>query len=596
VIRPGAISREQLLGLAGLCLLAAVLLYAGRATEFSGMSTSFTDSANRGEWHFFPHHLLYQPVISVLTRLTAPLGCDGFCAAQLHGIFWVIVTVASVYLVMLMHTRSAAAAFLTGLVVLFSHGIWVFATQAEPYAALVGVNALLLAIILASGATRWSRTTMAAVVVLFTFSLFLHQANVFVLIPLVVYLALVQGRAGLATAFRVTLVAGIASLGVFGLAYWLTQDNPNPRDFYVWLTYYGVISDDTHGTWEALLSLDSTRLLQTGRSVVATIITEPVEALRKPMRVLVVSLLAATALWNVVYAARRRRGYETRVLLLTWAGTFILFFAWWQASVHKFFLFSVVPLLLLLALTVSDLAGAAGARTTLRRAIAVIALTAVGAVATVNFQQSVRPLMGDGSGIERVSGKLAAALSGECVLYSKRRFGGYLGLVHGLDGSRDYQMYQMMYQSFHFGRFNPDMDRILGYSTDVNIDDCNIILLDWLSYDDFQWRTGRGMRRAPEATANDSEGPNWPEFIAWILDVQPAPDGVGVVHDELQFFRAGDDEAYVRINRRTRVRAESLNAVLEMLDQAIEQDSTIEFTRQEHRSLNRFRNRVFGYS
>jgi hypothetical protein len=582
--------------LAALCVCGALLLFSFRAVELSGMSTGFTGSAARGEWHFFSHHLLYQPVLTVFSTLLSPVGCAAVCAAQVHSIIWALVAVASAYIVVLHLTRSVPAALVAGVLLLVSHNIWVFATQAEPYVPLIGINALIAAIVIRTGPGPWTPAVGLAITALFTFSLFLHQANVFFLLPLAVYLAVMRGRAGMFDVLKITVAAGAVSLGVFLLAYWLTHPEASVRGFRLWLTYYGVISDDSHGTWDALLTLDPQRLKEAGRSVVATIVTEPSDALRTPARFVVTALLLLAGLWNILYVATGRPGAPARLFLILWAATFLVFFAWWHSNVHKFFLFSVVPTLLLCALALADLVDATASRPLLRHGLIGAVVLAVGTIAYINFDRSVRPLAGDGSGIAQIAGDLSRAPPPGCVLYTKRRFGGYLSSVYGLEGLAEFRNYQMMYQAFHFGRFNPDLEETLGYTTDVNEDDCNVILLNWLSYEDFQWKGGKGMRRAREATAGEAVGPNWPEFIAWILDVRPDPAGDGILHDELVFFRAGDDEAFVRINRNRPVPADSLDALLDTIDAAVDDDPRIARTRERHRALNRFRNRVFGYS
>jgi len=581
--------------LAALCVSAAVVLFANRALLISGMSTGFIDSTT-SEWYFFPHHLFFHPTVNVFRIILAPLGCDAVCAGQAQSVLWVVVTIAAVYLLTLHLTRSLGIAVLTGLLVLVSHHVWVFATQIEPYPPLVGMNALLAAMIIINGQRPWSQALTGAVIAIFTFTLFLHQANVFFLLPLAIYMGLAQGRAGLLTVAKVTAVAGVVSLGVFILTYWLTQPEASPRGFYLWLTYYGVVSDDTHGAWEALLTLDMQRLQQAGRSIVAAIITEPSDALRKPVRIIVSLLLLVSVLWNVVYVATRRPDAHARLFLLLWAAVFLVFFTWWHASVHKFFLVSLVPMLLLVGLALADLTRALAARPFFAKAALLAAVLMIASVGYVNFDRSVRPLTGDGSGVIRISGKLAKSTPPECVLYTKRRFGGYLSNVHGMRWLDDYRNYQMMYMAYHFGKSNPDIGQALKYTTRADEDECNVIPLGWLSYDDFEWRGGLGMRRARDATAGESARPNWPEFIGWILAAQPDPAGRGILHDEFAVYRGEDEEAYVRINRGTRVHAESIDAVLDLIDVAVQDDPMREQTIREHEALNRFQQRVFGYS
>jgi len=588
------VNRDALRDLGLLCAISGAVLFTFRATELSGMSASFASSANKGEWLLFSHHLLYQPVVNLFAMLLGSFGCNAVCAGQVHSILWAILAIASTYLITLHLTGSTIAAVMTGLLLLFSHGLWVFATQVEPYVPLVAMNSLIAATVILNGNAPLSASKTRLITAVFTFSLFFHQANLFFIVPLLVYLGLVQGRRGISTAIKIGTVAGALALSISLLAYWATHDDASIHGFRLWLTFYGVVSDDTHGAWRALLTLDPERLKQTGRSVVAAIVTTPSDALRTPVRIVVATLVAFVLVWNIVYAANRRSGFSARVLLLTWALTFLVFFSWWHAGVHKFFLTAVVPLLILSALTAKDLVDLF-ARSPIQRGLAFAAsAAALSLIAAVNFDKSVRPMMGDGSGIMAVSRKLAAAEPG-CVLYTKRRFAAHLNL-YGLVG--EFRTFQTMYVQHHFSRFNRDIGDSFRMSTDVSEDECNVILLDWLSFEDFQFKDSHrlGMRTAKDAKLSDDGRPNWPGFIAWLLNVRPLPDGSGVSYDELTFFKIQSGEAFVRIDRRKRAYAHSLDDILAALSEAVQRDPLNESTRQEHRHLNAFRNRVFGYS
>ena len=584
--------------LALLCIFSALILFSFRATDLSGMSSGFAAQLSEGEWSFHVHHLLTQPAMLVFAFLLDPFGCDYMCAGQTHGILWAVITVASTYMIILHLTRSVPTAFFGGLLVLFSHGIWVFATQLEAYGPLIGMSALVGAIVIRNGSARWSHTTMLTVTAIFTLSLFFHQANVFLLVPIAIYLWLTQGLAGVWTVVKVTVIAGVVSLSVNLLVFLSENNDFSVRNFYLWLTYYAVVSDDGHGTWSALLALDPARFAAAARSIAITVITEPSDLLQKPTRILVTSILLLAFLWNVVYVAGKRPGRDARIFIIAWAATFVIFFTWWHANVHKFFLTAVVPLLILCALAVSDLVKSLRDQPVYSRGVAMLAVLVVGMIATVNFDRSIRPLTGEASGIVWVSTKLARATPQECVLYTQWRFTSHLRRDHGMRQPENYRAYQMMYMKYHFGRFNPDIDHVLPQETDVNVDDCNVILLAWLDYEDFQYKDGKGLRRATVGTDEGIDGPNpnWPEFIAWILDVRSEPDGSGIVHDEFEIFRGEDNEAWVRINRNRSVRADSLNALLDAIEELVNNDPSIEFTREEHDRLYRFRKRVFGYN
>ena len=99
--------------------------------------------------HFYPPHLLHAPIIGVFNSLfsTVP-GCDVFCAGRLHSIFWAAIAIVSMFHIARILLGSTAGALATSLTLLVAHGFWVYATQAEVYAPMVGCFTAATAVLL----------------------------------------------------------------------------------------------------------------------------------------------------------------------------------------------------------------------------------------------------------------------------------------------------------------------------------------------------------------------------------------------------------------------------------------------------------------
>ncbi len=585
-------NRNAVTVLVCLCILAASVLFIFRGAELSGMSSGAAAKAAAGKWDFFSHHLLYQPVLRVVSVGLAGLGCDVICAGQVHSILWALVAIACSYFIVWHLTRSVTASVATAVMVICANGIWIYSTQLEPYVAVVAINALIIAILIGRGDGPLSLPTLGVVTGLFSLSLFFHQANIFFLVPLVVFLSMSQGAAGFWAVFKIGVFSGIIALAVNMVVFWGTHPGGDIRDFYLWLNYYGIISNDVHGSWDELLSLDLGRMKSVTRAVVATILAVPSGALQMPVRSLMSVVLFAVVVWNAVQVARHGSHARTRVLLLTWAGTFILFFWWWQPHVWKFYLFAVVPLVILSTLVLVDLKSAAGVSPA-RSVVTALGIGAVGIIAAVNFNNSIWPLATSGSGIVELSGKLAEATPSNCMIYTERRFTGYLELYH----NRASRPFELMFLKYHYTKVKPIVADAIPVSIDLKEDACAVIPLDWLSTENYGRKVrNRSMREVEGAEQSAAEMPDWSEFIKWMLEVRPASSTPSITHDAFEIFRIDTGEAFVRIARDRTVDSASLDDLLAAIEDAVHSNESGAFTGDKYESMSQFKLRMFSYN
>jgi hypothetical protein len=426
------------------------------------------------------------------------------------------------------------------------------------------MNALIVAAILSRDGKPLAGGALALVMAMFTFSLFFHQANVFFLIPIGIYLLVTEGRQGFWTAVKITAISGVIALGLNMAIFWLTKPGAGLRDFILWLNYYGAISDDVHGSWDTLF-VDLERFRGAIRSMTIAAISTPEGMFQKPLRLAVMGIMAATVAWNVLQVARRGPHARARLLLLLWSGTFFVFFWWWQPYPWKFFLTALAPLLILVALTATDLARHPALAALPRWVPAAAGAGAVAVLGVVNLQNSILPLTNVNDGVRAFSGKIAAAAPAECMIYSERRFTSALHLYH----QRKSRPFELLFQKYHYSKVDPDVADAIPDSMDLTEDACAVMPLYWLTSQDYYSpeKSTRGMRKIAGSQETESERPTWEQYLGWILAVQPAGDSGAITHDAMEIFHSGG-EPYVRIERRQREEAESLQAVMDEITAA----------------------------
>jgi hypothetical protein len=580
------------LGLALVCILSAVVLLALRAAELSGMSSGFAARTVVGEWYFFSHHLLYQPIVRIFASALGPIGCDVVCAGQVHSVLWAMVAVGSAYVIVHYLTHSIRAAVAAAALVLFSNGFWIFATQLEPYVPLLALNTLIAAIVVTRPERPLGRLEIGVLTGVFSFSLFFHQANVFFLVPLAIYLTVAHGRPGFWAVFKIGVLSGLIALGVNVLAFWGTHPGADFRDFYLWLNYYGVISNDAHGSWDEIVTMDASRARDALRSLVSTFISVPSGFVQRPVRLLVAAALALIVFWNTVQVKRQRPHARARLLLLLWTATFVIFFWWWHPGIWKFYIVVVTPVAILGTLMSMDIAGSTSAAPARRRVVGVLGVSAIAAVAAGNLHNSIWPLATKGSDIVALSGKLVEATPPDCMIYTERKFGGYIGYYF----KRSSRPFELMFLKYHYSQVKPEIADAISASIDLKEDSCAVIPLNWLSRQDYERKNRRrSMRLVEGAEQTESEMPEWDEFIRWILDVRPAPDAGGVTHDVFTLFQIGAGDTFVAIDRRKREQVESMETILERIQAATDRYPLGALAGNEEARTGEFRQRMFSY-
>jgi hypothetical protein len=307
---------------------------------------------------------------------------------------------------------------------------------------------------------------------------------------------------------------------------------------------------------------------------------------------LVVAALALIVVWNAAPVIKQGPHARARLLLLLWTATFVIFFWWWQPGVWKFYVVVVTPVAILGTLMVMDIAGSTSAAPARRRVVGVVGVSAIAAVAAGNLHNSIWPLATKGSDIVALSGKLVEATPSDCMIYTERRFSGYLGYYF----ERSSRPFELMFLKYHYSQVRPEIADAIAASIDLKEDSCAVIPLNWLSRQDYERKNpGRSMRLVEGAEQTASEMPEWDEFIRWILDVRPAPDAGGVTHDVFTLFQINTGDTFVYIDRRKREQVESMETILERIQEATDRYPLGALAGEEEARTGKFRQRMFSY-
>lgn len=570
-----------------LCVSSAIVLFALRADELSGMSTGFASHVVFNEWYFFPHHLLYQPIVRVFTVSLTPLGCDVTCAGQIHSILWAVATIGATYLITLRLGRSVGCAIGAAVFLFFSHGFWVFSTQLEPYLPVVGIDAIIAAFLICRPRRALAPMDLALVSGLFSLSLFFHQANLFFLIPTAAYLLIVEGRGGVWSIVKIAGISGVVTLSVNVWIFRSLYPGESFGDFYRWLNYYGTISTDAHGSWQDLLNMG--RLRSAIRSTSAALVTGETKDIVRSLGFVIAPIVAALAGWNLLRTWRKWPEDYGRLILLLWLFTFGFFFFWWMPFVTKFFVMLTVPVAILGSLSVRDILSAERIPRLGKQAVVGLAVIAVAAIAFVNFSSSIWPLATARSPFYLLTAKIDKATPDECSIYIERKFQGLMGYYF----QRASRPFNLMFLKHNFSNVNPAVSQAIRVSMDMEQESCVVMPLYWVSpdYYDARKKTNRIVDGGEFA---ESENPPWSEYISWILDVQMNSSGE-LMYDEFRVIRTTDGDSFLYIDRSQRKVAASLANLLSQLETTVNDNPFGAFAAEEYDQAESFRDRVFGY-
>ncbi|MEM7211636.1 MAG: hypothetical protein AAF479_07035, partial [Pseudomonadota bacterium] len=359
----GVPQRVSLFEILAVFVLTLLFLYLLRPIELSDNSLMYIGRVEDSKLFYAPH-LLHAAIIWVFNEIFFPVAsCDIACAGMIHSMLWAAVAVTSVYLIALCFLATRVGSALTAMAVLFAHGFWVFATQLEVYVPTVGCVAAATAVLFTNPRPTLSRVRIVAAAVLWALATTYHMGSIVLFIPFCAYFFSVQGFRGWQQLAIVSILAGGLVLSAYVVIYNLDHAliafrfDSEDRTFVGFLTWVFGLAGVPMTDWGQLENWQPAALFRAGwRQIMAlTLLPEYITQNQRPLWVIGAVVAVATLVWNAVQLLKRSdsiRGARLYFLLLFIV--LFMFFAWWQPMVHKFYIPSSFPLVVLIAMAVRD--------------------------------------------------------------------------------------------------------------------------------------------------------------------------------------------------------------------------------------------------
>lgn len=346
---------------AGLTFFVLALLL--RAKQYTYDSLMFANAIRVGamvpsDWR--PHNLAYLPMAEAMGAVVN----DPFLAGQLVSALFGAVAVGLFWLLARRFADPLSAAVATALFAT-TNAVTSQATTVEVYTVSLAAT-VAMALSLARrrpGGTSTGLWWAAAVLG--------HITNVMLALPLAAW-AFARGRAGWKRFAIWSIVAGLATLAVYGCVAFGPMGAGTPRESLAW-----VLSSTT--TQKQYGSFSPRRMAEVTLGLKRAFVDGPARAL-----MLAHAGMLALALWGSLAAGGITR--RVAAVLLVHAGVYAAFFAWWEPTNIEFWVVPMLPLCLLVVTGLRGLRRQPGAR----RALLVLATAALAVQLGFNGLRLVR--------------------------------------------------------------------------------------------------------------------------------------------------------------------------------------------------------------
>jgi hypothetical protein len=346
--------------IASVMILSALFYLFLRADFQTPDSLRYAVSIRSGEELFHPHHLLFSPLVRLLylgLRQLSP-GVGAIAAAQIHNVCWAAICVGVVALIFWRLFGSLAKGILTSCGLAVCNGFWTYSTQAEVYIPAMCCLAIMTWLLISSGDQPFSRRRLIGIAAFFALSILYHQTNVLFAIPLFYLLARLRPGEAKQNVICVLFVSTVVVSTTYVVTYLTTDAAPSISHLTRYILTYAAHPNPDWGRFSHF-GLTGVGLLL--KSQLRDIIYLPDGARTSVMVAVSVFALmyAALILYHLFFARGNRPDYGIRFFLLIWLITYHFFFLWWLPGDNEFFLATLIPLILLAVMAVSDFLGRA---------------------------------------------------------------------------------------------------------------------------------------------------------------------------------------------------------------------------------------------
>ena len=366
------------------------LLYGFRAAAQTGDSLNYAQSIKTNSDLFHPHHLLFNPIIRSLFLLVSHLGgtVDVIAVAQIHNILWAIAAILAMFLVVRHLLRSDCWGAVAAVLLLLTKGFWAYSTQVQVYVPATACLAVLTALLILRDKFVRTLPGVLTVSLVFSLSIFYHQASIIFAIPMGYFLMAGKARAGKKIFPIVLSLSGGIVLLAYVLAFLSIAGGKTLAAFVRFCLSYVFYPNPDWGT------LKNVSLKGVGHVILSqakNFIFFP-RNWYVPAAVGLAVCLTALGFWHALQILKRANEAKIRIFSALWILPVYFFLLWYSPGTFELMIGTVLPILLLVFIALNEFL--LSMKSSTRRILAAFGIVIILCLGFVNFRQAILPAHG----------------------------------------------------------------------------------------------------------------------------------------------------------------------------------------------------------
>ena len=366
------------------------LLYGFRAAAQTGDSLNYAQSIKTGSDLFHPHHLLFNPIIRFLFVLDSHWGgaIDVITVAQIHNILWAVAAILTMFLVVRHLMKSVYWGAVAAVLLLLTKGFWAYSTQVQVYVPATGCLVIITALLILRD--KFVRTFPGVLMVslLFSLSIFYHQASIFFAIPMGFLLMADENRRDRKTLPIILSLSGCIVLLAYVLAFLSIAGGKTLSAFVRFCLSYVFYPNPDWGT------LKNVSLKGVGHVVLSqakNFIFFPREWY-VPAAAGLAACLSGLGVWHALQILKKANDAKIRIFSWLWLLPVLVFLLWYEPGAYELMIVTILPIQLLVFIALNDIRTAM--KSSARRVMAGAGVLFILVLGGVNFRQAILPVHG----------------------------------------------------------------------------------------------------------------------------------------------------------------------------------------------------------
>jgi hypothetical protein len=366
------------------------LLYGFRAAAQTGDSLNYAQSIKTGSDLFHPHHLLFNPIIRFLFVLVSHLGgtIDVVTVAQIHNILWAVAVILAMFLVVRHLMKSVYWGAVAAVLLLLTKGFWAYSTQVQVYVPATGCLAIITALLILRDKFVRTFSGVLMVSLVFSLSIFYHQASIFFAIPMGFLLMADENRRDRKTLSIILSLSGCIVLLAYVLAFLSIAGGKTLSAFVRFCLSYVFYPNPDWGT------LKNVSLKGVGHVVLSqakNFIFFPREWY-VPAAAGLAACLSGLGVWHALQILKKANDAKIRIFSWLWLLPVLVFLLWYEPGAYELMIVTILPIQLLLFIALNDIRTAM--KSSARRVMAGAGVLFILVLGGVNFRRAILPVHG----------------------------------------------------------------------------------------------------------------------------------------------------------------------------------------------------------